>query len=207
MVEWAADTRVWTLVIVAAVLLAAALLLRRSKIPAVRYVARMLGLVVSGILLVFLFIRPFVLGTFIIPSASMYPTLKKGDYIFVNNFIYRFRSPRHGEVVVFRAPKEIAESGGDEDWIKRVIGLPGDIVEVSGGVLYLDGKKQDEPYINEQMDYGMAAGQVPAGKVFLLGDNRNDSYDGHDWGPLDKDRVIGRATFVFWPFNRIGYIR
>ncbi|MHB0912584.1 MAG: signal peptidase I [Armatimonadota bacterium] len=164
-----------------------------------RFAARISGLVAIGMAIVFLLIRPYVLGTFTISSGSMHPTLASGDVVFVNNFIYRFREPRLGEVVVFRSPVD------GEDWIKRIVGLPGDRLEIRGGALYRNGEPVDEPYVSERTG-DMYPVSVPPGAVFVMGDNRNDSEDSRDWGPLEEKRLVGQATMIFLPFNRAGYI-
>ncbi|MBI3947968.1 MAG: signal peptidase I [Armatimonadetes bacterium] len=158
-----------------------------------------------ALVLVFLLIRPFVVQAFYIPSGSMKPTLQINDKILVNKFIYRFREPRRGDVVVFRAPPQAALD--EKDFIKRLIGLSGDVIEVRKGRVYLNGQARDETYIAEPPAYGMAPVVVEPGKVFVMGDNRNDSNDSHAWGQLDESRIRGEAMFIFWPFTRVGLVR
>ena len=297
-----------------------------------------------AVVLVFLVIRPFVVQAFFIPSGSMRPTLIEGDRILVNKFLYRFRPPARGDVVVFLAPEKAAraENGEAKDFIKRIVGLPGDRLEVvpdrilvdgkiavrlvsgnnsvsdfppdstlpptlemggpyhrpvmrgaaavvepesgsrealrviatpkfdvqlRGGRVFIDGKEyqylsstwgepqveesvvgyggdpnlqarvfrvDNEPrlivvkgrkvtadpahlvvngkatyerYIQERPEYVMAPYKVPAGHYFVMGDNRNDSNDSHQWGPLEGNRIVGRAEVIFWPFSRLGLIR
>jgi len=186
--------------------LAVFLLFRKHPSPMLRSIARICGAAVIAVILVFGIIRPFILLEYVIPSNSMVSTLLKGDGIFVNEFIYKFRMPRHGEVIVFSPPPKIAE-GADDVFIKRVIGLPGDLLMMRNGYVYRNGQKLNEPYIHEAMEGGMDAIIVPKGTVYVMGDNRNDSDDSRDWGPLDCKKILGRATVVFYPLKRMGYIR
>lgn len=281
---------------------------------------------IIAVVLVFLVIRPFVVQAYFIPSPSMEPTLLGkngvGDRILVNKLVYRMSPPKHDDVVVFIPPDSATDgspedaSGGPVNFIKRLIGRPGDVIEahagkvianghvfshvevrtafknagifgdtdsldndlqadhhvkfVDGAVLAddkkygpadlaklltndpsaqvaivpgytsINGKKLDEPFIAEDPDYDLRLfhGQplkydqyqgyrlngspikpeeynadvqakpepVPPGHYFMMGDNRNDSRDSTEWGPLDKNRVVGKAEYIFWPINRIGAI-
>lgn len=189
--------------------------------------------------LVFLLIRPFLLQAFYIPSGSMEPTLQgpelhpQGDRILVNRFIYRLSgTPRRGDVVVFEAPPQALASqthnpfesriNGTQDWIKRVIGLPGDTIQVIANVgVKVNGRLLHEPYVkslpsSDFPDPVLGVSQtyvVPSGCVFVMGDNRNNSTDSRLWknpqtgAPepgLPIKNVLGRAMVVFWPLNRIG---
>jgi signal peptidase I len=196
------------------------------RVPAPSRVARTTGefleVGIVALTVVFLVIRPFVAQAFYIPSSSMRPTLREDDRIIVNKLSYWLGQPARHDVVVFRAPREAlaAESGGangaaaasesageETDYIKRVIGLPGDLIEVHHGVVYVNGQAQSEPYCREQPYYELAPYVVPAGKLFVMGDNRNHSNDSHRWGALDKRRLVGRAVCIFWPPSRAGAIR
>lgn len=164
---------------------------------------------VVAVVVVFLVVRPFIAQAFYIPSRSMTPTLAVSDRIIVNKFSYRFREPARHEIVVFRAPKEASrglEDGDEKDFIKRVIGVPGDVVEVHGGITYVNGKPDSLAKV-ESVNYDLAPVTVPEGKLFVLGDNRNHSNDSHCWGVLDRSLVIGKAEVVFWPPTRAGGIR
>src|SRR5919202_6445715 len=146
--------------------------------------------------LVFGFVRPFVVEAFYIPSESMVPTLEISDRVFVNKFIYRFHEPERGDIVVFRSAE-----GGEEDLIKRVVGVPGDQVEVRDGALFVNGERQEEPYVNREFPddsfYGPTT--VPQGKVFVMGDNRSNSRDSRFFGPLPIENIEGEAFVIFWP--------
>ncbi len=175
----------------------------------------MLEVAVAAISIVFLVMRPFIAQAFYIPSASMQPTLHEDDRIFVNKLSYRLGQPARHDVVVFHAPHEaLAQDGAsgsqlseDTDFIKRIVGLPDDIIEIHHGVTYVNGLAQSEPYCREQPFYDMPPYVVPKDKLFVMGDNRNHSNDSHRWGALDKSMVVGRATCIFWPLSRAGAIR
>jgi len=159
-----------------------------------------------GALLVVMFIiRPFIVEAYSIPSGSMRPTLRERDRILACKFIYRLRAPRRGEVVVFRAPPQARSPG--RNLIKRVIGLPGEVVEVRDGKVYINGKPLEEPYILEPPYYEFGPYRVPEGCVFVMGDNRNDSLDSHIWGPLPIRNILGKAMVIWWPPWRVGFIR
>ena len=151
--------------------------------------------------LVFGFVRPFVLEAFRIPSESMVPTLLVGDRVFVNKFIYRFTEPERGDVVVFESV-----NGGEEDLIKRVVGVAGDEVEVRGGVLSVNEEPQNEPYLNRGIpdDSFFGPTRLSEGEVFVMGDNRANSADSRVFGPLPIENIEGEAFVRFWPPLRIG---
>ncbi len=320
----------WILAIIAALSLIR-LAFVYSKSDTARSVSEILESGMIAVALVFLIIRPFVLQAFFIPSPSMEPTLlgkdNSGDRILVNKFDYRLHGPHHDDVVVFLAPPAATVPDNlppDSEFIKRLIGLPGDRLEVVGGRLSINGiphnhsdvrqkltaanecgpeamadigndsqlqadchvkfvsdgvqlsdnsghtklitkqdlaqlytgqkdlpvtvrpgytirngEKLDEPFIAEDPDYDMKIYQgeplkhdqdgdklagrgitpseylaadrlptepLPAGEYLMMGDNRNDSNDGTNWGPLDAHRLVGKAQLIFWPPSRIGVI-
>lgn len=165
---------------------------------------------IIAVVVVFLVVRPFMVQAFYIPSESMMPTLVENDRILVSKLSYRLGKPGRAEVVVFRAPKEALSEPGDgeeKDFVKRIVGLPGDVVEIHGGIAYINGKPIKEPYTREPIDYDLPPTVVPEGRFFVMGDNRNHSNDSHRWGTLEQDRVIGRAVMVFWPPSRAGIIK
>jgi signal peptidase I len=151
--------------------------------------------------LVFGFVRPFVLEAFRIPSESMVPTLLVGDRVFVNKFIYRLTEPERGDVVVFESV-----NGGEEDLIKRIVALAGDEVEVRNGTLLVNGEAREEPYLNRNLPFNDSYGpsEVPEGHVFVMGDNRANSADSRVFGPLPIENIEGEAFVRFWPPLRIG---
>jgi signal peptidase I len=150
--------------------------------------------------LVFGVVRPFVVEAFYIPSESMVPTLEVGDRVFVNKFIYRFRQPKQGDIVVFKSIE-----GEQEDLIKRVVGVPGDTIVLSNGTLIVNGVPKEEPYVNHQLPDLSSFGPitVPEGKVFVLGDNRANSRDSRFFGPLPIQDIEGEAFVIFWPPGRL----
>ena len=152
-------------------------------------------------------LKSFIVDSRVIPSLSMYPTIDISDRVIVNKLAYIGKNnyPSHGDVVVFRPPAEMREK---DDLIKRVIGLPGDIIEVSDGQLYINGLAQEEPYLYEPMNYQWGPIEVPAGCFVMMGDNRNRSNDAHLWANpfITEDSIVGRATYRYWPLSRFGAI-
>lgn len=314
--EWLANLSYTAVCIVIVVLIGVRYVLLKYKAPWAKSLAETAESLAIAMGLVFLIIRPFFVQAFYIPSPSMEPTLLGHkeptpihDHILVNKTVYRLRDPRHGDIVVFKAPPEaLAMSGtlspaenAQADYIKRVVGVPGDEIEVKAGYItvngrvynhrdlhralsseganpenmdvkikndgiYIDGveiseeklasdlgddkakieahpgyvirngKRLNEPYIAEdpEWDYpdpsdpitgsalekAVARGKLKLlgsgdnlriklmpGELLMMGDNRNNSSDSRFWGPLDRDRVIGRAMFIFWPLNRIRWVR
>jgi signal peptidase I len=128
-----------------------------------------------------------------VDGFSMRPTLQDGEYILVNKLAYKFNEPQRGDIIVFVFPVN-----PEEDLIKRIIGIPGDTVAIQDGVLTVNGVVVDEPYINAPPAYN-GTWQVPEGNLFVLGDNRNDSRDSHQWGLLPMENVIGRSVMIYWP--------
>ena len=149
-----------------------------------------------------------------IPSGSMLPTLQLQDRILVEKLSPRFDRARHqalplNSIVVFRVPEPLVRAGYDPDaaLIKRVVGRPGDQLEVRDGQLRRNGEAVDEPWLNEAIDYVMAPVTVPDNELWVMGDNRNASLDSHLWGPLPEADVIGTAILRYWPLSRFGPIR
>ena len=178
--------------------------------PRLRAAGEVLESLIVAMVMVFLVIRPFFLQAFFIPSESMVPTLTVDDRILVNKLSYRIGQPKRHEVVVFRAPRAAlgGEFDGEEkDFVKRIVGLPGDTVEIHDGKVYVNGEADAVAEIKEQMAYDLPPYVVPKDKYFVMGDNRNHSNDSRFWGPLKRDRVIGKASLIFWPLSRIRLIR
>lgn len=154
-------------------------------------------------------LRLFVAEPRFIPSNSMEPTLHIGDRLLIEKVSYRFHGPEPGDIVVFQPPPQLQQYGytGKQAFIKRVIGLPGDTVEVRNSQVLIGGEPLQEPYIAEPPAYALPPITVPGGTVFVMGDNRNDSNDSHVWGFLPIENIIGPARLRFWPPARIGRIR
>ncbi|MGQ9456521.1 MAG: signal peptidase I [Armatimonadota bacterium] len=291
--ERLANLSIPTVIVTIIVLLGLRWVLVRQKHPVAKSAAEMAESLAVAMGLVFLIIRPFFVQAFFIPSASMRPTLLEHDHILVNKLVYRFRDPRPGEVIVFKAPLEATPGEQRErDFIKRVVAVPGDLVRITPGYVvvgqtqydhsylesvlrgyarpggdvkvklvdnkimvdgrevshsevaaafgepnakvkvvpgkvYINGKLLNEPYTAEDPDqpYPILVGprttdprwivmkngvphvKIPKDKLLVLGDNRNDSNDARYWGLLDRKRVLGKAMFIFWPPQRIRWIR
>lgn len=157
-------------------------------------------LIVGAAFILALFVQQFVVKPFSIPSASMVPTLQEGDRVLVNRFLYFFDEPDRGDVVVFHPP-----SDPDNDYIKRVVGVEGDVVAVADGRLVVNGEPQEEPYLNAPvMNSDFEAVTVGPDQIFVMGDNRNSSGDSRVFGPVAVDEVLGEAFLVYWPPDRMG---
>ena len=130
-------------------------------------------------------------------NISMQPTLYEGNLLVVNKLAYKLGEPKRGDIIVFHYQGTVTE-----DYIKRVIGLPGDTISVGGGVVKVNGQAITEPYLAELPGY-TGTWTVPDGELFVLGDNRNHSSDSHDWGFVQEEWVVGKAVIVYWPLDRI----
>jgi signal peptidase I len=165
-------------------------------------------------------IKAWVVNPYRIPSSSMEPTLhcaapgagclaKFSDRVLANRFIYHFRSPDRGEIVVFKTPPaaERCENGaGGETFVKRIIGLPGDTVRERAGTIFINGKRLEETYVQPgERDQRSGLWRVGAHMYFMVGDNRASSCDSRDWGAVPRQNLIGPVFAVYWPPQRIGF--
>ena len=166
-------------------------------------------------------IKAWVVNPYRIPSSSMETTLhcaqpapgcvaRFSDRVLANRFIYRFRDPERGEIVVFKTPPAAAsclEGGGaGQTFVKRLIGLPGDHLEQRNGVVRVNGERLEEPYVQPQRRGGRDfTADVPTGQYFMMGDNRTQSCDSREWGPVPRENLIGPVFAVYWPPQRIGF--
>lgn len=130
-------------------------------------------------------------------NISMQPTLYEGNLLVVNKFAYKLGTPKRGDIVIFHY-----QGTPTEDYIKRVIGLPWDTVNISNGVVQVNGQTLTEPYIAALPKY-TGTWMVPEGELFVLGDNRNLSSDSHEWGFVKQEWIVGKAVLVYWPLDRI----
>jgi len=135
-----------------------------------------------------------------VDGFSMEPTLRNGEFVIVNKLAYKLGDPTIGDVIVFRYPRDPSQ-----EYIKRVIGLPGDRVKIAGGQVYVNDTLLTEPYIASPPHYN-SQWEVPSAGLFVLGDNRNNSSDSHNWGMVPLENIIGKALFVYWPPDQWGFI-
>jgi signal peptidase I len=150
-----------------------------------------------------IFIVIFVVQPVKVEGTSMQPQLVDQERIFVNRFIYRFKDIRRGDIVVFWYPKDRTKS-----FIKRVVGIPGDSVEIRDGSVYINGARVNEPYLKPEFrDHRTFKKMVvPGGQYFVLGDHRNSSNDSRSWGCVAQSLIYGKAVFSYWPFSRLGLV-
>jgi signal peptidase I len=180
---------------------------------------------IVGAVAIVLAIKAWVVNPYRIPTPSMEPTLhcshsvaepscrgRFSDRVLANRFIYHFRDPNRGDIVVFRAPakaKTACSSGEGDVFVKRIIGMPGDIVSEKQGWIYINGKRLDEPYLRPSVHVEDRGNDfhgpitVPKGEYEMMGDNRNESCDSRTWGPVPRDSLIGKVFMTYWPPNRI----
>ena len=177
---------------------------------------------------IFLLVRA-VVQNFKVEGRSMEPTLQNGQYLLINKAVYWhvdgdlankvipgvvhpdgsadggaayvFGEPERGDIIVFRYPKDPSR-----DFIKRVIAVPGETVEIRQGKVYVNGRLIDEFYLNETPNYSSPAYKMRPGEYFVLGDNRNNSSDSHVWGPVPRDNIIGKAWISYWPPEHLGFL-
>jgi len=164
-----------------------------------RWVIEVVVIVAAAFVLA-LIVQQFLVKPFAIPSPSMEPTLVEGDRVLVNRLVYHFRSPHRGDVIVFHPP----ERPGSDPFIKRVVALGGDTIEVRDGYLYVNGARQEEGYIKEYPivgDYPQTV--IPEGYIWAMGDNRNNSGDSRVFGPVKLDAIMGEAFAIYWPLNHL----
>lgn len=135
-----------------------------------------------------------------VESISMQPNLNEGEFVVVNRLAYRWDEPQRGDIIVFRFP-----GNPQKRYIKRIIGLEGDIISILDGDVLVNGEILDEPYIAATPTYS-GEWLVERGSVFVLGDNRNNSNDSKNWGSLDEESIIGKAILVYWPPPEVGLI-
>lgn len=147
--------------------------------------------------IVLYFLIDTVVGRVRVENISMQPTLHEGEFVLVNKLAYRLGNYQRGDVVVFHYPRDPSE-----DYIKRLIGLPGDTVKVENGKVYVNGLELEESYIAAEPQY-TSMWVVPDEELFVLGDNRNQSSDSHSWGFVPVENVVGRALIVYWPLEEL----
>lgn len=152
-------------------------------------------------LILALLIRGFVVESFLVDGVSMEPTLHDGERLLVNKLVYRFHPPERFDIVVFRYPRDPSR-----EFIKRVIGLPGETVEIVEGQVYVNGRPVEEPYVENRGPDFYPPTTVPPGHVFVLGDNRPHSDDSRSGWTVPVREIIGKAFLVYWPPAEVGTI-
>jgi signal peptidase I len=175
---------------------------------------------IVGAIAIVLAIKAWVVNPYRIPSSSMEPTLhcarpgsgceaRFSDRVLANRFIYHFRKPHRGDIIVFKTPPQAEQRcGAGGTFVKRLVGLPGETWEERNGYIYIDGKKLIEPYVKaDRRDTATSypSRKVPPGMYFMMGDNRTQSCDSREWGPVPRKNLIGEVFAVYWPPNRIGF--
>jgi signal peptidase I len=173
---------------------------------------------IVGAILIVLALKQWIVNPYRIPSSSMEPTLhcaRPGpgceahfsDRVLACRICLDFSSPSRGDIIVFKTPPEAAEKCGEGGtFVKRLIGLPGDVVQEKAGYVYVNGKPLKEAYIQKgRRDSQTGRWMVPKGEYFFMGDNRLQSCDSRQWGSVPRGNLIGTVFFVYWPPNRIGF--
>lgn len=158
-----------------------------------------------GLSLVFAFgIRAFVAEARYVSSASMVPSLEVNDRVIVDKLSYRFHNPQRGDIIVFSPPGKLRQNYAQDNFIKRVIGLPGEKVEIKEGRVYINNKLLRESYVRNPVYEQWGPVKVPPNSYLVLGDARNNSYDGRYWGFVPHHLILGQAVVRYWPFHRFG---
>jgi signal peptidase I len=196
--------------------------------PKPRSLLRELPILLGVAFLIAFLVKTFVAQAFFIPSESMVHTLEVGDRVLVSRVSYKLHEPHRGDIVVFTSPFETTAKAGSrslpsrvihtvlesvglrqpstEDFIKRVIGLPGETVEGKNGKIFINGRALVEPYLAEEPVGDFPPKTIPKGELWVMGDNRNRSSDSRVFGPIRKSKIVGRAILRIWPVTRLGFL-
>lgn len=196
--------------------------------PKPRSLLRELPLLLGVAFVIAFLVKTFVAQAFFIPSESMVHTLEVGDRVLVSRMSYRLHEPRRGDIVVFTSPFQTEGAGDDpalptrivhtvlesvglrqpstDDFIKRVIALPGETVEGKNGNILINGRRLVEPYLAEDPIGDFPAKTIPKDHVWVMGDNRNRSSDSRVFGPISESKIVGRSILRIWPVNRLGFL-
>ena len=151
--------------------------------------------------LVIFFLLQFTVQNFIVIGSSMQPNFQEGERVVANKVAYKLHEPERGDVIVFHPP-----GNQQEDYIKRVIALPSETIEVKDGVVYVDGLPLDEPYIKQPPSYTYTVATVPDNEYFVLGDNRNNSNDSHNGWTVPQQNIMGKVWLTVWPPDEWGAV-
>jgi signal peptidase I len=189
----------------------------QDEAPSARWIVELVGVVVVAILVAVL-LRTFVVATYSIPSGSMEPTLQIGDRIVVDKLSYHLHGVDRGNIVVFTTPPNENCAGPPvSDLVKRVIGLPGEIISVKDGNVYINGRLLPEPFLPPSVRDDTYPGpsmapyslhqpyRIPPGEVYVMGDNRPESCDSRFWGPIHESTIVGKVDMRIWPLSRLGF--
>lgn len=152
-------------------------------------------------LLIYFVVRVFLFENYQVVGHSMVPTLENQQFLVVSKLSYRLGEPQRGDIVVFEDPHNSTRK-----LIKRVIGLPGEVVEIQRGAVYINGEQLEEPYVNGPGYYSVPPTPIPAGDYYVLGDNRSNSSDSHSWGTLSGETIVGKAWLSYWPPHLWGIV-
>jgi len=182
-----------------------------------RWIIELLGVVVFAVVIALL-LRTFVLATYSIPSGSMEPTLQIGDRIVVDKLSYHLHGVDRGNIIVFATPPNEGCAGPPvADLVKRVIGLPGETISLSAGRVYINGRVLPEPWLPQAAPTENSPGpsnepyslhhpyRIPAGDVYVMGDNRQESCDSRYWGPVPESVIVGKVDLRIWPLSRLAF--
>ena len=148
-------------------------------------------------------IRNYLVDTRIVPTGSMIPTIQLQDRLIVDRIFYKYDTIERGDIIVFSAPEAAEE---DKDLVKRVIGLPGEKLEIKQGTVFINDKALKEPYVENPADYNYGPVDIPNNSYFMLGDNRRYSKDSHVWGYVPDENLLGRVWVRYWPLERFGHL-
>ena len=163
------------------------------------YVREILGTIILAVV-IFLLLQATV-QSFEVHLSSMEPNIHEGQRILVSKIAYQFHEPERGDVIIFHAPDNLRG-----DFIKRIIALPGDTVEVDKGLVYINGYQLDEPYIKDLPKYTLSRQKIPEDNYFVLGDNRNNSNDSHNGWTVPRENIIGKVWLSIWPPREWGLV-
>ncbi|NES23744.1 MAG: signal peptidase I [Symploca sp. SIO3E6] len=176
-----------------------------SVSPVRREKTKKIILTISLLVLIKFSINTYVESRYI-PSETMSPTLQVNDRLIIDKLSYSFKAPERGDIVIFHPTDALKEKNFTEALIQRIVGLPGDKIEIKNGKVYINNQPLEEKYIQEPPDYTFNLITVPPDSYFVLGDNRNNSYDSSYWGFVPRENIIGRAVIRYGPLERIGLI-
>lgn len=143
-------------------------------------------------------VRTYVAEAREIPTGSMIPTIEIGDHILVDKILYKQGGLERGDIIVFRPPPK---AGRKDDFVKRIVGLPGDQVEIKDGIVYINGQALAETYVKNHSSEFFGPVEIPAQSYFMMGDNRSNSLDSRFWGVVPAENIKGRAVIIYWPFK------